>query len=42
LNLLKIVGSIGLTLAIAAAMGADVEWDPRSTDFGKVKVGIPV
>ena len=39
LNLLKIVGSIGLTLAIAAAMGADVEDDPRSTDFGKVKVG---
>ncbi len=39
LNLLKIVGSTAVLLAMAAAMGADVEDDPRSTDFGKIKVG---
>jgi hypothetical protein len=38
----NMVGSAGATatlLALAAAMGIDVEKDPRSSDFGKVKVG---
>lgn len=30
---------VGATLAAAAAAGASVETDPRSSDFGKIKVG---
>ena len=39
LNLIKIIGSTAVLMLAAAAMGADVEDDPRSTDFGKIKVG---
>ena len=38
-NLIKIVGITALTMMIAEAMGAEVEDDPRSTDFGKIVVG---
>jgi hypothetical protein len=40
LNLLKVVGGIASVLAIAKAVNPDsVELDPRSADFGKIKVG---
>lgn len=39
INLLKIIGSVATIMATAKAMGADVETDPRSSDFGKIKVG---
>jgi hypothetical protein len=42
LNWLKVIGTTGLILAVASALGGDddwVEWDPRSTDFGKIKIG---
>ena len=29
----------GSVLALASAAGAEVEWDPRSADFAKIKVG---
>ena len=39
-NLLKVVGGIGTVMAIANALApGSVETDPRSTDFGKIKVG---
>ncbi len=38
-ELLKIGMGIYASLAIAAALGGDVEWDRRSTDFGTVKLG---
>jgi hypothetical protein len=43
LNWLKVIGTTALIMAIASAMGDDdepiVEWDPRSSDFGKLKFG---
>lgn len=39
-NLLKIVGSMALIYAIAGMLWPDsVEWDPRSSNFGKIKIG---
>jgi hypothetical protein len=38
-NLAMIVSSIAGTLALADALGADVEKDPRSSDFGKFRIG---
>lgn len=35
----EFVGVGTTVLALAAAAGADVEWDPRSSDFLKIKVG---
>jgi len=41
INLLKITASIGIILAIASSLGDDdtVEWDTRSSDFGKIRIG---
>lgn len=40
INTLKIVGGIAAVLAIAKAVDPDsVDYDPRSADFGKIKVG---
>jgi len=40
MNLLKIVGGIGAILATASALWpGSVETDPRSSDFGKIKIG---
>ena len=40
INLLKIVSSIGILLAIASTLDKDsVEWDPRSANFGKMRYG---
>lgn len=40
LNTLKIIGGVATILAIAKAANPDsVELDPRSADFGKIKVG---
>lgn len=33
------VGVVATTLALAKAAGAEVEADPRSSDFGKIKIG---
>lgn len=38
-NMISFVGFGVLTLSLAAAGGADVEIDPRSSDFGKIKFG---
>ncbi len=39
-NLLKVIGGLGTVLTIAnAVMPGSVEKDPRSSDFGKIKVG---
>lgn len=38
-NLVKVVGAVAILLAIAKALGADIEEDPRSSDFGKIKIG---
>jgi hypothetical protein len=40
-NLVKIIGGTAAILAIASAFGDDdtVEWDPRSADFGQIKIG---
>jgi hypothetical protein len=38
LNLLKITGATAIILAIAQALGWDVEKDPTSTDFGTIRV----
>jgi hypothetical protein len=39
-NLGKIVASVGATLYIAEQLKpGSVEWDPRSSDFGKIKIG---
>lgn len=40
INRIKIVGAVGVVLSIAKAVNPDsVELDPRSSDFGKIKVG---
>lgn len=39
LNMAKFIGTGATVLAVAKASGADVESDPRSTDFGKIKIG---
>ena len=39
INLAKIIGGSAAILLTAKAMGADVELDPRSSDFGRIKVG---
>lgn len=39
-NLLKIVGGIGSTLVLADTLNpGSVDWDPRSTNFGRIKSG---
>lgn len=38
-NVIAYVGLGVLILSLAAAAGADVEHDPRSSDFGKIKIG---
>ena len=38
-NMLSYIGMSSLILTIAGAAGADIELDPRSSDFGKIKVG---
>lgn len=39
-NMIKVVGGVGLILTIANAVDpGSVEIDPRSSDFGKIKVG---
>lgn len=39
INLLKIIAGTAGVLATAKALGAQVETDPRSADFGKIRVG---
>jgi hypothetical protein len=39
INLLKSTMATASALAVAKAMGADVELDPRSSDFLKIKIG---
>lgn len=40
INLVKIIGGIAAILTIARALKKDsVEFDPRSADFGKIKIG---
>lgn len=40
INLVKIIGGITMVLAIADALDDEaVDWDPRSANFGKIKVG---
>lgn len=40
LNLLKIIASVGGTLWVADKLNpGSVEWDPRSSDFGKIRIG---
>lgn len=40
INTIKIIGGIAAVLAIAKAINKDsVETDPRSSDFGKIKIG---
>lgn len=40
LNTLKIIGGVAVVLGIAKAVKSDtVEFDPRSADFGKIKIG---
>jgi hypothetical protein len=38
-NIISYVGLGSMVLAMAAAGGAEVEEDPRSSDFGKIKIG---
>lgn len=39
-NILTSIGSIGAVLVIANALWpGSIEWDPRSSDFGKIKIG---
>jgi hypothetical protein len=39
-NLLKIIASVGGTLWVADKLNpGSVEWDPRSSDFGKIRIG---
>jgi len=40
MNLARIVGTMALVYAIAGMLDPDsVEWDPRSANFGKIKIG---
>lgn len=39
LNLLKIISGTAMVMIVAKALGGNVETDPRSSDFGKIKVG---
>jgi len=39
INLVKVISGTAAVLAMAAAMGGDVEDDPTSADLGKIKVG---
>ena len=40
LNLLKMAASVGAVLTVANEVRpGSVEWDPRSSDFGKIKIG---
>ena len=40
INLMKIVGGVALVLAIADSIDDEaVDWDPRSANFGKIKIG---
>ena len=38
-TILSGIAMTGTVLGFASACGADVEWDPRSTDFLKIKIG---
>ena len=38
-NLAKIIGATASVLGLAAAMGLKVEKDPRSADFGSIRIG---
>jgi hypothetical protein len=38
-GLASLIGSVTLVLAAAKAIGGEVESDPRSADFGKIKLG---
>lgn len=38
-NLMGMVGASSTVMGIAHMLGADIETDPRSSDFGKVKIG---
>ena len=38
-ELIKIATGMTAALAVAGLMGADIEWDPTSTDFGKARIG---
>ena len=39
-NLLSIVGGVGVILLISDQLNpGSVEWDPRSSDFGKIRIG---
>src|SRR5690606_18698368 len=35
----KFLTGIGLVYLLSGLMGAELEFDPRSSDFGKIKVG---
>lgn len=35
----KSLGALGVVLSLGAISGATIEWDPRSSDFGKMKIG---
>lgn len=39
MNTVKLIGTMAMILTAAEAMGAKVEKDPRSSDFGKIKIG---
>lgn len=39
LDMLRFIGAGTSILALASLAGADVEEDPRATDFGKIKIG---
>jgi hypothetical protein len=35
----RLLTGLGVVMALGAASGAELEWDPRSSDFGKLKYG---
>lgn len=39
LNMVRFVAGTAAVMSVASALGADIELDPRSTDFGKIRVG---
>jgi hypothetical protein len=39
INMIKFVAGTSAILAVAKALGADIELDPRSSDFAKIRVG---